>query len=120
MSETPPPTPDDLDGLSFAERVQRVVAAIPEGRVTSYGAVAAICGAPRAARGVGAVLNGLAPEEEVPWWRVVNRIGVLSIPAELGRRTLQRTLLVAEGVAFRTENQVEMERHLWPAGDEVD
>ena len=87
--------------------------------VTSYGAVAARCGAPRAARGVGSVLNGLDPESDVPWWRVVNRLGVLSIPSVLGRRALQRTLLESEGVVFRGD-RIDLDRHAWIADDDSD
>ena len=68
---------------SFADGVVAWVRRIPEGHVASYGDIAALAGSPRAARGVGAVLNGLTPERDVPWWRVVNRAGQLSIPAEL-------------------------------------
>ena len=114
---TTPLDPDELEALPFADRVHRVVRAIPEGRVTSYGAVAALCGAPRAARGVGAVLNGLAPDSDVPWWRVVNRLGALSIPAVLGRRVLQRTLLESEGVSFLGD-RIDLDAHAWAVDDD--
>lgn len=97
----------------FTRAVHRMVRRIPEGRVTSYGAVAALVGSPRAARGVGAVLNALTPERNVPWWRVVNRAGRLTIPAELGLRTLQRTLLEQEGVAFAEPDRVDLQAHAW-------
>ena len=115
MSDPRPSQPDVPAGESFSERVYAVVRRIPEGRVTSYGAVAAMVGVPRAARGVGAALNGLLPEEDgdVPWWRVVNRVGALSIPAELGLRALQRTLLEAEGITFRESGRVDLDRHAW-------
>ena len=96
----------------FAARVLRAVRSIPVGRVASYGEVAAVCGSPRAARGVGAVLSG-SFETDVPWWRVVNRTGALTIPAVDGLRTLQRTLLEEEGVAFDDEGRVRMDTHRW-------
>ncbi len=99
---------------SFAGRVYEVVRSVPEGRVTSYGEVAALVGSPRAARGVGAALNALLPEDgDVPWWRVVNRHGALTIPSELGLRTLQRTLLEAEGVSFLDSGRVDLDLHGW-------
>ena len=106
----------------FARGVEAWVRRIPVGQVASYGDVAALAGSPRAARGVGAVLNGLSPDTDVPWWRVVNRSGRLSIPADFGLRTLQRTLLEQEGVAFRADGSVDLERHHWPGPDarEVD
>lgn len=93
-----------------------MVRRIPAGRVTSYGAVAALAGSPRAARGVGAVLNALTPDRAVPWWRVVNRAGLLTIPAELGLRALQRRLLEEEGVTFLPSGAVDLERHAWEPG----
>lgn len=98
---------------TFAAAVIRHVRRIPHGRVAAYGDIAALAGSPRAARGVGAVLNGLGPDHDVPWWRVVNRAGRLSIPADLGRRALQRRLLLDEGVAFRDRDAVDLERHHW-------
>ncbi len=104
----------------FAQRVYDTVRDIPEGRVTAYGSVAAMVGQPRAARAVGAALNGLLPEEnpDVPWWRVVNRSGALTIPAELGLRALQRTLLEAEGVGFLASGAVDLDAHGWWPDDE--
>jgi len=99
--------------LSFAERVRATVREIPVGRVSTYGTIAAICGSPRAARGVGAVLGGEF-ESELPWWRVVNRNGEITIPAELGMRTLQRTRLEDEAVRFDGSGRIRMELHLWP------
>lgn len=81
--------------------------------MASYGDIAALAGSPRAARGVGAVLNGLPPGSEVPWWRIVNRRGRLTIPADFGRRALQRRLLLDEGVAFVEPDAVRMEDHRW-------
>ncbi|MEJ2541949.1 MAG: MGMT family protein [Gemmatimonadota bacterium] len=106
----PAPAPDG----SFARRVYAVVRRVPPGTVTSYGAVAALAGSPRAARGVGAALNALLPgDQDVPWWRVVNRHGALSIPADLGLRALQRTLLESEGVVFLASGRVDLDRHAW-------
>lgn len=101
------------DPASFRDAVRAVVQAVPRGRVTSYGAVAALAGSPRAARGVGAVLNALPPNTEIPWWRVVNRRGRLTIPSGLGLRALQRTLLEREGVSFLEDGSVDLERHEW-------
>jgi alkylated DNA nucleotide flippase Atl1 len=72
---------------------------------------------------VGAALNRLLPgEDDVPWWRVVNRQGVLTIPPELGLRALQRTLLESEGVAFLAPDRIDLEAHGWagPHGDPGD
>lgn len=105
-------------GNRFAQAVYGVVRSIPEGRVLSYGAVAALVGSPRAARGVGAALNALSPDSDVPWWRVVNRNGEVTIPAEMGMRALQRTLLEAEDVAFLPSGRIDLDRHAWCGPEE--
>jgi methylated-DNA-protein-cysteine methyltransferase-like protein len=98
----------------FQEAVLRIVARIPKGRVTSYGAVAAMAGQPRAARGVGWILNRLDPDTDLPWWRVVNRDGELStyrLPGGAG--PLQRARLEKEGVAFDSAGQVAGDGSWW-------
>jgi methylated-DNA-protein-cysteine methyltransferase-like protein len=98
---------------SFRERVYAIVRRVPRGRVTSYGDVAALLGTPRAARGVGAALNALPSDNDVPWWRVVSHSGRLTIPPGHGLRALQRTLLEREGVRFTAGGAVDLERHGW-------
>lgn len=96
---------------SFSQRVYRMVSRVPYGRVSTYGDIAALLGHPRAARGVGQALSRLPAGTDVPWWRVVNRAGELSIPAP--DRPLQRVLLVQEGVRFRTGGGADLRRHRW-------
>ena len=62
----------------FFERVYQIVRQIPEGRVTSYGAIAKAIGAARSARMVGYAMNASHNLEGVPAHRVVNRNGVLT------------------------------------------
>ena len=99
---------------SFRDAVLRIVAQIPPGQVTSYGAVAAMAGQPRAARGVGWILNHLDSGTTLPWWRVVNRDGGLStykLPSGIG--PLQRARLEAEGVTFDGNGHVEGGERWW-------
>lgn len=98
----------------FQKAVLRIVARIPEGQVTSYGAVAAMAGQPRAARGVGWILNRLEPDTDLPWWRVVNRDGGLSTyKLPNGAGPLQRAQLGEEGVAFDSEGRVAGDSTWW-------
>lgn len=103
---------------SFRERVLQVVRAVPAGQVVSYGQVALLAGAPRAARQVGAVLYGLRDEEhDVPWHRVVNASGGIST-YKVGSGELQVALLRAEGVDASGEG-LDMRRYRWtPSPDE--
>jgi len=103
----PRPTAD------FSLRVYDVVRRIPRGRILSYGGVAALLGSPRAARGVGSALAALPDDTDVPWWRVVNRNGRISISNLHHGATLQRALLEGEGVIFDARGQADLERFGW-------
>ena len=81
---------------SFPQRVWQIVAAIPEGYVTTYGDVAKLAVLPRAARQVGGVLKRLPEGSTLPWHRVVNRHGTISLTGPDLQR--QRQALLAEGV----------------------
>ena len=96
----------------FRSLVLRWVRLIPKGKVLTYGDVAALAGAPGAARRVGTILRGLRGDEEVPWQRVVNAAGGLST-YKIGAGELQRALLEAEGVPVDAERRVALRRHRW-------
>ncbi|MFW6080112.1 MAG: MGMT family protein [Gemmatimonadota bacterium] len=97
----------------FSDRVYALVRRIPSGRVINYGGVAAMLGSPRAARGVGYALSALPEGTDVPWWRVVNRDGEISIRHDPFARRIQRALLEDEGVAFDDEGRIDMRRFAW-------
>jgi O-6-methylguanine DNA methyltransferase len=96
----------------FSQRVYAMVRRVPRGRIVSYGAVAALLGRPRAARGVGQALSALPDESDVPWWRVVNRNGEISMRAAPGP-LVQRRLLEAEGVVFDRLGRASWKRFGW-------
>jgi O-6-methylguanine DNA methyltransferase len=111
--------PGAESGPPFFERVFAVVARIPHGRVTTYGAIARALGEPRAARGVGWALH-LAPVG-LPCHRVVNRHGFLSGGWHFGHPDIMANMLAAEGVPFREPYQVDLGVCLWePDGGEED
>jgi methylated-DNA-protein-cysteine methyltransferase related protein len=85
----------------------------PRGRVVSYGGVAALLGHPRAARGVGTALSALPDGSDVPWWRVVNRNGEISIKGVPHGPQLQRALLLAEGVKFDRRGRIDWKTFGW-------
>lgn len=84
----------------FKERVVRIVSLIPYGKVMSYGQVALYIGMPRAARQVGWILNGLEAKTPVPWWRVVNNSGRISIKGSMYSAQEQKELLEKEGLSI--------------------
>lgn len=97
----------------FATQVYRIVKRCPRGRIVSYGAVAAMLGQPRAARAVGKALNALPEGSNVPWWRVVNSRGEVSIRGVQHGEILQRTLLEREGVRFGRNGRISWEAYGW-------
>jgi methylated-DNA-protein-cysteine methyltransferase-like protein len=101
----------------FTERVYRVVRTVPHGRVVSYGGVAAMLGKPRAARGVGQALSVLPDGSDVPWWRVVNHNGEISIKGVLHGPAVQRALLESEGVRFDQRGRIDWKAFGWTGED---
>jgi methylated-DNA-protein-cysteine methyltransferase-like protein len=94
-------------------RIYAVVSRIPRGRVAAYGQVAALAGLPRHARLVGYALRVLPADGDVPWHRVVNARGEISLRADaLGHEELQARLLRREGVRF-VEGAVPLARYGW-------
>ena len=87
---------------SFPQRVWQIVASVPEGYVTTYGDVARLAGSPRAARQVGGVLKRLPEGSTLPWHRVVNRHGVISLT------TSGITLRRCAGVGVRADRFTEV------------
>ena len=98
----------------FASEVYRVVKKCPRGRIVSYGGVAAMLGQPRAARAVGRALNSLPDNTQVPWWRVVNSRGEVSIRGIEQGEVLQRKLLEREGVKFARNGRIPWDLYGWP------
>lgn len=90
-----------------------MVQRVPRGRVTTYGHVAALCGKPRAARTVGWALHALPEGSDVPWHRVINAQGGISISKVGIPPALQRALLEAEGVKFDRDGRVDLKRWAW-------
>jgi methylated-DNA-protein-cysteine methyltransferase-like protein len=95
--------------------IYAVVRRIPRGRVTTYGAVAVLAGLPGRARQVGYALHALPKGSAVPWHRVVNHAGRISLPPHAGGLE-QRFRLLAEGVSVAEGGRVSLARHRWPAG----
>ena len=98
----------------FYHRIYRVVKHIPKGRVATYGIVARLAGRPGAARTVGWALSALPQDSDVPWWRVINAAGRISLSAHDHGSVVQRALLLREGVRFAPGGAVNLTTFGWP------
>src|SRR5438105_2739562 len=94
-------------------RIYAVVKKIPAGNVATYGQVAALAGIPRHARQVGYALHSLREDAQVPWQRVVNAKGEVSMRAASENHLFQRILLEAEGIQFDGNGRINLERFQW-------
>jgi methylated-DNA-protein-cysteine methyltransferase-like protein len=94
-------------------RIWQVIALIPAGSVATYGDVARQAGMPGAARRVGHSLRRLPQDTKIPWHRVINAQGRISLPEGTASRYIQRTRLEAEGIVFRNSGTVDMSRFRW-------
>ncbi len=104
----------------FRDRVITIVRMIPYGKVASYGQVALYAGLPRAAREVGWILNQSEGKEDLPWWRVINNKGLITISGTkvADPRSLQRKLLEAEGIPVNDAFEIDMKQHRWKISNE--
>ena len=101
------------DNDNFFERVYAIARQIPEGRVTSYGAIAKALGTARSARMVGWAMNASHNMEDVPAHRVVNRNGVLTGKHHFDGTSLMQQLLESEGIEVINNQIVDFEKHFW-------
>ncbi|WP_299583637.1 MGMT family protein [uncultured Microbulbifer sp.] len=91
-------------------RMCRVLASIPSGHVVTYGDLAAMAGFPKGARLAGQQLRKLPKDTKLPWHRVINAQGRLSLPEP--RASYQRELLQSEGVSF-LKGRIDMAKYRW-------
>jgi methylated-DNA-protein-cysteine methyltransferase-like protein len=94
-------------------RIYAVVRRIPRGRVATYGQIAELAGLPGHARQVGYALHALPEGTAVPWHRVLNARGTLSLRRDSGGEITQRIKLEREGVRFGAGGRIPLERLRW-------
>lgn len=92
-------------------RVIQAIKSIPKGRVATYGQIARIAGDPRASRQVVWVLKAMSDTERLPWHRVINSKGRISLNGE--GYELQKAMLEDEGVRFDSTGRVDLRLHGW-------
>ena len=100
-----------MKGNTF-ERIYEIVRLIPRGKVATYGQIAALAGNPRLSRVVGYALHVNPDPDNIPCYRVVNRLGEVSKAFAFGGENRQVALLQNEGVEF-IDGHVDLKKHLW-------
>lgn len=106
-----PGTQPTKASVNLRQRIWQVTAEIPRGTVATYGQIAELAGLPGGARQVGLTLSQLPAGTKLPWHRVINAAGRISI-ADPSR---QQALLESEGVVFE-DDRVSLKRFRWRTG----
>lgn len=97
---------------TFHQSTLAIIKQIPQGKVATYGQIAAMAGNPHAARQVVRTLHTSSEKENLPWHRVINSKGKISLQPGQGYE-LQGALLEKEGVMVNRAGAIDLEKHLW-------
>lgn len=98
---------------NFFTNVYNVVKRIPEGKVTSYGAIARYLGSPKSSRMVGWAMNAAHTSLDIPAHRVVNRVGLLTGKHHFPGKSLMQQLLENEGIIVEKDQILFFDDHFW-------
>jgi methylated-DNA-protein-cysteine methyltransferase-like protein len=103
----------------FFSNVYKVVKKIPEGKVTSYGAIARYLASPQSSRMVGWAMNVAHSNTDIPAHRVVNRVGLLTGKHHFPGISLMQQLLENEGITINDDQIVHFQDHFWDPEKEL-
>jgi methylated-DNA-protein-cysteine methyltransferase-like protein len=106
------------ESFSFSQRVKDIIKRIPRGKVATYGQIASLAGNHRAARQVVWILHSSTEKDKLPWHRVVNGKGRISLKPNYGYE-IQKDLLRKEGVKFDQSDTIDFSRYLWSPSFEI-
>lgn len=94
----------------FTIQVLDIIKSIPYGKVMTYGQIASIAGNPRGARQVSRILHSMSGTHQLPWHRVINSKGGISLTGEGG--FIQSQMLINEGIDVKNR-QVNLKEYLY-------
>ena len=119
-AKTPPDKAGSASGpTGFFQKVYGLVALIPEGKVMTYGQIAARLGGFYSGRTVGFAMRAAPAERRLPCHRVVNKKGEMAPGYAFGGEAVQRKMLRREGVKFLRDGRINMEKSLLRFDDEA-
>ncbi|MCF8234216.1 MAG: MGMT family protein [Bacteroidales bacterium] len=110
----------NAEKASFFDKVYEVARLIPQGRVTSYGAIAEYLGSKGSARMVGwAMNNSHSRNDFIPAHRVVNRNGMLTGKHHFGGSNMMAELLASEGIEVYNDHILDFDKLFWDPNKEL-
>ena len=98
--------------MEFEDRIESVIRAIPRGKVATYAQVASLAGNYRAARQVVRVLHASSAKDRLPWHRVINSRGGISLERGRGFEE-QKNRLRSEGVHVSVSGRIDLAEFQW-------
>ena len=96
---------------NFTAEIIKVILSVPEGKVITYGKAAALAGNPKGARQVARILHSMTGKYNLPWHRVINSKGKISLREGEGMEE-QIHLLLQEGVEVSADGVIDLKKHL--------
>lgn len=94
----------------FTEDVLEIIKMIPRGKVMTYGQIAVLANNPRGARQVSRILHSMSSKHNLPWHRVINSKGTISLTGEPGY--VQAEMLSSEGINV-IDKKIDLKKHLF-------
>ena len=101
----------------FFQKIIEIIKDIPQGKVATYGQIAAMAGTQNP-RIVGFALAGLKEDTDIPWFRVINSKGKISFPEESNAYKIQYSLLQQDGIIFSVNNRINLNQFGWSEANE--
>lgn len=96
---------------AFSHRIIAIISAVPAGQVATYGQIAALAGRPRAARQVSRLLHSCSDKYDLPWHRIINARGHISLTGSAARKQARK--LQTEGIELSTGNRIDLAVYQW-------
>jgi len=108
----------EVQNSDFTDRVKKWIKKIPSGKVATYGQISSLAGHFNGARQVSWILHSCSAKDKLPWHRIINQRGTISLKPGSGFEK-QKTLLEAEGVLFDKHNRIDLDRFLWMPNETI-
>ena len=97
--------------LAFSKRVIEIIKKIPSAKVATYGQIATLAGNNKAARQISRILHSSSEKHEIPWHRVINSHGMISLKFGDGFE-MQKSMLQSEGINVM-EDKINLQKFQW-------